>query len=69
MVEPSAVGQHRRHELGRVVRAEIAGVLRHLDLRLRAAIKQRWGDGIGAAVLTLRMKAGNTEFITKPPTP
>lgn len=28
--------------------------------RTVCTVEQRWGDGIGAAVLTLRMKAGNT---------
>ena len=28
--------------------------------RTICTVEQRWGDGIGAAVLTLRMKAGNT---------
>jgi hypothetical protein len=28
--------------------------------RTVCTVEQRWGDGVGAAVLTLRMKAGNT---------
>jgi hypothetical protein len=28
--------------------------------RTICSVEQRWGDGIGAAVLTLRMRAGNT---------
>ena len=28
--------------------------------RTICTVEQRWGDGVGAAVLTLRMKAGNT---------
>ena len=32
----------------------------HDTWRTVCSVEQRWGDGIGAAVLTLRMKAGNT---------
>lgn len=32
----------------------------HDTWRTVCTVEQRWGDGIGAAVLTLRMKAGNT---------
>jgi hypothetical protein len=40
VVEPAAVAEHRRHELRGVMRPEIAGVLRHLDVARRVPLAE-----------------------------